>query len=875
MSFGRGLIRLPRSVGCTSSVFRHFHMEQARAKKNSWVNPRSKFSPRSQLQKTSKDPVIIEEEPRRSREAEIISDFKHYLKTTEIPKNLRAGILKTKLSAFVESNFHGDAVPTLNAVFMHLYRNNGNHIDVLSIQELFVLFRKSAQLILSSGSDVPEYMAILAQQFLKYDGEIPSEICILIVELGTSMKFSDFNRALRAVIKERGTKLPPQFTKELLDHLESQKKLKLSIFEDFLAVAAQEQDAFFIHDDFVKHFIDYVETLFAESNPAVHEYKNSEKNVYRIQIVSGDILEEASLDKLSGQILLLMVKFISDLNTVVANKNLDQQIHDILEVLEVDQIAAVLFKQDLFDESLAEALLIELSKRRDFEEIKVKLPDFIVSDDVKFSPTLRLQAALLKEYVTSSLESEVFERTKSVYDKLLETQDSEPENFYNKIVQSAMLAGAVSPRGEFMELLTSDFPSVELSVYSFQHRIDRAIALNDHVLAANLFEDSLLHRSVHWNHATDPSISLTLSNLIFLVSRKMNNIVDIFPFFRKIKSHMTAQCSAEAIHALATRMLEAECVGDTIEMLKRELPKIAKESPQKLPVTPRYAYAYRALLDLLHEFVITYQNEETHETNWVLYGELHKYFHVPYDTYMPAMEFFCKQDRLNAALVIFRQVKMLNELHGSHHNLPPLRDMYMFLLRTFGDQLYEEGVIEIHEYLKMDVSLPSQDIQLQNCVLSAYSNLQNVGKARDLFLSMSSNAKQLGGVNEETVQIMIKTYTYSDMLYVKKFWNNLSQFGVFPNYAIFKQYVIAHVYHGFVEDAIKLTEEIDDYHLVFSSDLLLAMHNYCLDTKKQKEVAKWAVENHKAEWESLKLSGLLKLATGYMPDTNLLTAPKK
>lgn len=850
------------------------HRRQIELRRYSWLNPRSRFN---------KNPpaIIIEDDENNEKRKVDLIDLKHYLKTTEIPRTIRMDILSSKLSALVleSETIPAEALPTLNAVFMQLFKSNDGMAGILEPEELLQLFEKSAQTVLSTNTDLPEYLATMAHQYLKSNQILPARIYVLIVALGSSSNSKEFTRALGTVLQAKRLDLPVDFTTEVLTYF-SAKGLGLLMYENIMGIKVG--DLLLVNDEFCLHFIKYVELIFSDSNPEVHQYKDMNKNVYRIQDLAIEILFTTSLDKLSMETLLQMLKLVSDLSTVVENENAKKVVQKILDHITIEdsdkkfqQVVETIFRQDLMDESLSEALLNELSRNEAYLATRKNLCSFIIADDVKFSLNLRLQAQLLSELTVFQLEDEVFELVESICQPHI-TAGTELDTLHNKIVQSVMLAGAVSPRGEFTELLDTYFASInqEPSLYAFQYRMDRAIALGDHIAAINIFEDSILVSSVQWNHCDDPSVALTFNKLIVLICEKMGSIMDIFPLFRKVKLHMTTQCNADAINALATKMLNEECVGDTIEMLKRELPKIEKDSISKIPVMPHYAYAYRSLFNLLHLFVITYNGEETHETNWVLYGELHKYFHVPYDTYMPALKYFCEKDRLNAALVIFRQVKMLNETHGSHHNPPPLREMYMYLLRTFGDRLYEEGVIEVHEYLKMDVGLQSQDITLQNCVLNAYSNLQNVGKAKDLFLSMSSNSKQVGGINEETVQIMIKTYTYSDMLYVKKFWNNLSQFGVFPDYAIFKQYVVAHVYHGFVEDAFKLVSEIDDYNIEYSSDLLLAMHNFCLDTKKQEEVVKWAVANHKEDWEQLKQGGLLRAATNYMPDANLITSGK-
>lgn len=817
-----------------------------------------------------------------------ISDLKHYLKTTEIPQNLREGILISKLTTLVENltptNFDYETISLVNNVLLQLQRGRKCAImDIIPSEMSESLFEITANTLkLSQSSKMPEFMLRMIQEFMRTEKPVPTLVLLQIIELGERLDFSNFLLVLGYVLKNRGTNIKEDFTKMLFSHLETNRKLNLSAFEDFMEVTSYNESAkILLNGDLASSFIRYVESLFKDSIPEVHEYKDLNRSLYRLQATSNDIISSCLCNvDLATKLRLLKLK--SELNSVLFNNSDIQSCEDILKSItnseeNLQTIDSTLLSLTETDESYADALLLESTKLNDHAKIMMNtvLPHIVNSD---YTAKLRWKASFLEIAMDhSKLENTLFEQAQSLYSSF-STEDLNPSDALTDAVQIYLGLGNHRPDDAFVTVLCDDFElnhNCEPSVLLFKYMIDKALDLKENDLAYNLFQKSLGITSIHWNLQEDPRITLTLNRLIVSICEQPGNINEIFPKFREIKQHMTSHVSVEALKCLAEKMLKEECVGDTIEMLKRELPKIEKLSPQKLPVSLSCYQPYKDLFDLLHGFVITYDGEETHETNWVLYGELHKYFHVPFDTYLPALEFFCKVDRLNAALVIFRQIKMLNEIHGSEHlNLPPLREMYMFLLRTFGDRLYEDGVVEIHEFLKVDTDIERQDIALQNSVLNAYSNLQNVGKVRDLFLAISSDSKISGGINEETIQIMIKTYTYSDMLYVKKFWNSLSQFGVFPNHDIYKQYVIAHAYHGFVEDAVKLIEEIDDYNLEFTPDMMLAMYNYCLDPVKQDEIADWAEKNHKKMWTDLSNSGLLKSASPYMPEKNLLVLPQ-
>lgn len=847
-----------------------------------WVTPKKRF-------KKSNAKVEFVEDNDENGLSNVINDLKHYLKTTEIPRNLREKILLTKISSLMKdltpATFDNEAMSVVNNVLLQLQRARKCDVtEVMSLPQSEHIFEMAAKALKHSlSTKIPEFMLRMIQEFVASEKQVPALILVHIIELGERLDFSDFLLVLSYVLKNKGTNISEDFTKVLFATFEENKKLNLSTFEQFTVAAGnREQTKGLINDDLVASFIRYVESLFEKSLPEIHEYKDLNRSLYRLQGYANDLISTC-LGNVDLAVKIRLLKLKSDLNSVLSNKTDIQKCDLILESINsssepVQDLDSTLSSLSTIDESFAETLLVETAKSNIFESLATTVSEHIVNSDTKYSANLRWKASFSR--IVSRLTasgSELHSKAQILYTSF-SNEELNSSDALADAIQMYLRRDNARTDDEFITLICEDFKlnhNCEPSALSFKYAIDKAIDQEDSNLAYSLFQQSLRATSIHWNLQEDPRITFTLNRLIVSVCKQQGQINDIFPKFREIKQHMTSQVRAEALTCLADKMLREECVGDTIEMLKRELPNIEKLSTQKLPLSPSCYHPYRELFDLLHEFVITYNGEETHETNWVLYGELHKYFHVPFETYLPALEFFCKVDRLNAALVIFRQIKMLNEVHGSQHvNLPPLRDMYMYLLRTFGDRLYEDGVVEIHEYLKMDTDIERQDISLQNSVLNAYSNLQNVGKVRDLFLAMSSDSKTSGGINEETIQIMIKTYTYSDMLYVKKFWNSLSQFGVFPNHDIYKQYVIAHAYHGFVEDAVKLIEEIDDYNLEFSLDMLLAMYNYCLDPISQGQIAEWAKSNHSEMWTDLSSSGLLKPASLYMPEKNLLVLPK-
>ncbi|ODV82393.1 uncharacterized protein CANTADRAFT_24924 [Suhomyces tanzawaensis NRRL Y-17324] len=871
----------------------------------SWTNPLSRFK----KQTASKAPYVIEEpqEIQSTSTANKIHELKQYVRTTDMPPKLKEKLLSSKLSEVIHESdkLDGEQIKIVNSVFLELFKLNGRMVDnsdgdiFLSLGDLIRLFEISAWSLIAEHADgrqrlqIPKYMSILTQFLLSQNlHQLPPKTLVQLVELGSHN--SSFEIVLSSLISLKSHFLTPEFTHELLHHYKKKGQLKLQIFESLVAsleraevsgrlnsgtplnttnvdLSLHRSTSAIIDDQFYASFIEYVESLFIESLPEIHEYQNLERNTDRIQYVTNILLAHIRPDQTSLRSILGMVKLAYELSHVSENQQLEANILRVIAFVNRLPKETIKFELDLQeDETLAETLLVlSRSKNEQFlaEIITEYIQDNETSHEIKFQASLYEILSSDEEKPTETLLTNVVDLISSIQDS-----DIDPNEAYTRLSQGLMMM-SIEPRGELFDRISNEFGSrfnYKASVLSYKYRIDKAVELQDHVAAISIFEDSL-ERSIDWVGEVEPKLLKTLNNLIILVCNKVEDVLSIFPIFVKIKQQMGGkQINADSILAMSSKMLQAEYVGDLIEMLKRELPQIDKDAVVKLPLAYPWSVKYKQLFEQLQSFVLEYNNEETHETNWVLYGELHKYFQVPFETYLPTMKFFCEKNRLNAALLIFRQVKKLNELHGDHSNLPPLKEMYMLLFQYFGDKLYEDGVIEIHESLKMDINLTKQDIALQNCILNAYSNLQDVSRARELFLSMSTSPKLIGGINEETIQIMIKTYTYNDLAYVQKFWNNLSQFGILPNRAIYRQYLIAHVYHGLVDDALALVEGMGDYDLEMDSELLISMHNYCLETGGQKHIREWAEENHQELWNSAVQSGLLTGATNYAPSNNLI-----
>ncbi|CUM68196.1 uncharacterized protein PRCAT00005915001 [Priceomyces carsonii] len=852
----------------------------------SWINPLGRYDIKNEPS-IAKNMIIEEPETmRNTKHEDYVLQIKHYLKSTDVPTKLRLKILRSNLSDLIKSspdtNFTPDIILLLNKVFLELYEINDRQINdnLLMYDDCLLLFEKSLNASRAQSQNktqLSQYMGMLSQYFLaKGKNEVPTKVLLHILDLASLVRHGSFKKSLTILL--RSNIISETFTEYLFDHYETKGTVNLQFYEDILSASKASGNSTLLNDTFYKSYITHIENTFQDSYPEVHEYKLFERSIDRIDLLTNSqIINLIEFEKVSINILLQILKLISEISSVKSSDASTKSMQKILNYLTIGNYLAklklveqVLCQQDFDDDTLVESLLVAASSLS-YSKFSFDIVSFVKTDSIRFPEPLSIPYLIFQLCLSERTEADRFNIVKEELDKSGIIAVSNTEEYLNKILKLLLASGSILPNGPFIQGLISYFErhfGVERSVFSYKYQIDAAIKLKDHKLALELFDESL--RS-SWVAEMQPTLALTLNNLIILLCLNIRSIDDIFPIFTRIKQQMVnTTCNIRAIKALSEKMLESEYVGDLIEFLKRELPPIKKDDRVKLPIDKEFGKDYRELFDILHSFVITYTNEDSYETNWVLYGELHKYFNAPPESYLPAMKFFCDHDRLNASLLIFRQMRMLNELHGDVQHFPPLREIYMYLFQTFGDKFYQDGVEEIHESLKMDLSLQRQDIDLQNCVLNAYSNLQEVGKAKDLFLTISSNSKQFGGINEDTIIIMIKTYTYSDMMYVEKFWNNLSKYNIVPNYLIFRQYLIAHVYHGLVDDAFQLVDEMKDYDFEFTEDTMVTLYNYCLEKDKQERIAKWAQENHRELWDKAISSGSLRMAGDYMPLNNLI-----
>lgn len=859
------LVRIPVLLYPTSQTFiRSFSSTSpilAKSLLKNFVGSKIKSKNKNKNKNKKKKEYIIEEPTIYQNETiqKYYNGISPYLveeESSDLTNELKVKMMSTKIEEFLnnveEIEGNDELIEVLELSIKNGFKDiNNNNRTNIPIELSILLFDKLYNEIIIKQ---PGFSKQIIESLLLNIEKLPNLTIIQLVTYIQDSKSSKLNQILKSLLNRINF---DSFLKDYLEYLYEKKKLSLEIFEELIELEM-------IKDDMIKYLNKHIEDLFKETTPEVHCYLNLEYNIDRIQYVINQMINKLQFSGISLDSLLTIFK----LNWEILQVNKCQESSDnndkILNYLQdkTNQVKDEIFRQNLDDESLAECLLFTSWKYNN-KMLANEITEFISKDEVKFLQMLRYQSEVYK-IVHNSLLNNVVEQ---IIAKLPEHMEN-PSEVYEKSIQ-AIMTSDISPTSEIIDQLQIQL-STEKSIYSYKYLLDRAIEMNDYEVSMKIFNASVSDFTPWAQYNTDPTISKTINDLIQCVVNN-NPMKQAFPIFQSIKAQLQQQINIDTINSIVPKILQEDLTGDVIELMTRELPKMEQEQPDKFPIDKPFGYKYYKLYDMIHTYCITNTNDSRMVNNWYLYVHCYNYFFIPHERLLPTMKFFCENQRWNAALRIFRSLLELSKLHGEHNHKPPSREMYLYLINEFGDKLYEEGIIEIHESLKMDLTLDYQDRELIHSIMNAYCNLQEVSKVRDLFLTMSLNPKDEGGVDETSAMLMIKAYTYHDLMYVEKFWNNLTTFGLIPDYKLLKQYLIAYSYHGLIDKSIEIVENIEqDYDLELNDDLLINMYNYCYEIQGQQKLQNWATKNHPEIWNNIVKSGKLIQASGYKPNENFL-----
>ncbi len=435
--------------------------------------------------------------------------------------------------------------------------------------------------------------------------------------------------------------------------------------------------------------------------------------------------------------------------------------------------------------------------------------------------------------------------TKSSENFILDHQDFVDDITFKEIIKSMSFA----PMNNFNDSIASiyeffqtNFPNLDKTIDIYSLLLQRGIRLNDSKFLTQTFIESL-NDGILWE--SNPKI---LYDFIYTLAIQPNaNVKQVFHWYEKIKISVK-HLDSKSYNSLMKLFLQNELIGDAIESLKRELPPLLDKD------TKYSVDQYPELFQSMYDWILEFNGDP--EVSWTLYCELQKYFHVPFDTYFPLMQKFASLKRPDASFMIFQKLKKIHRTTGSIP--PPTPEMYCFLFNTFGKELYEDGVKNLHIIMKLDLQL-NTDIDVMNSLLGAYCNLQEYFRTQEIFDSIISMPKGKG-LNNETISIMLKSYTYVSLSHVKSFWDNIYEYDILPNEDNFKQYIIAHCYHEQYDLALQITMDLEkDFDLLITPDILKSLYNWTQGEENKLKIAKWASKEHKLIWTNIeKEQGLVE-----------------
>lgn len=410
-----------------------------------------------------------------------------------------------------------------------------------------------------------------------------------------------------------------------------------------------------------------------------------------------------------------------------------------------------------------------------------------------------------------------------VFDALSFTDDS--TSFIDTATVNRMLeAGARSQKLASFLLSISDTLQVPMDIGAYSILIRYAMAIGDRDQTLDFFQKSI-DAGLFWLDATNAEQGNILGEgiqFMFLEVTTREELGRAFKFLTKAHnfiSFLDVNTTASILEVL----LSFDLVGDALSLIESEF-VLSKDTSASLyfgkvneedlfdlesptlnarKIDLHGSDAHRIYLALWKYL----QKATDHEICFIIYSTIHQCFsNVPQEMFLESMRKFNLLHRPDIAVRIFQHMKKLNRLFGLP---PPSKEHYTYLFKEFGNLGYETGVSELHAMLRLDVSV-DQDIHLRNALLGAYADLQDVIRTRDLFeLYMAISTKSKNAVNLETVNIMLKAYTYYGLEHTNRFWNSLTELNYIPDASNYRQLAVGHSYHGDWSGALQVLDEME------------------------------------------------------------------
>ncbi|KAK7202501.1 hypothetical protein BZA70DRAFT_313219 [Myxozyma melibiosi] len=312
-------------------------------------------------------------------------------------------------------------------------------------------------------------------------------------------------------------------------------------------------------------------------------------------------------------------------------------------------------------------------------------------------------------------------------------------------------------------------------------------------------------------------------------------------------------------------------IGTLQDFLNEEMGESYRFPPSSFP----------ELYSALREAVL---ESNSSDAAWMLYECLHMHFIPDYNTYLASIKKFCDLDYPEAALELFRHVRL-------HTDTPPQRDMYSVILRGFSRRFYRSGIKEVLMCYKIDLNI-EPDTELFNAILEASNTDLDAYYTYHIWQQMSfaaTSRDSSSGLdrqpNTETFRLLMRMASLAGAGYADHLWDDFQYFANVPiTLEVVKFYVVAHLQSGTRGKALNIaavfmprilerlealknqeenswqSSESDSVSPFYSSsekettvtEIIELLYNYV--TPKEKEIIQaWALKAYPEEFKKIRL----------------------
>jgi hypothetical protein len=386
-----------------------------------------------------------------------------------------------------------------------------------------------------------------------------------------------------------------------------------------------------------------------------------------------------------------------------------------------------------------------------------------------------------------------------------------------------------------VDFFSNEF-GVDKNAETFALQIDRAVTAFNSDLGKQLYLESV-KSGVDWLADDAKHIGSVHRLLVSMCTSPPVIPEDVFEVYQSLTMYKTVLSYGAQVEILKM-LLGRKNLGDVKRFLTEQFgtdPGLSHSSVPRI---------YQELFDA----VVTTSD---YNRGWELYGILNKTIKLPYESYFPVMARFCEIGRPDAALLIFRYMKTR---HTNEGFLAPSREIYVLLFDEFSKWMYEDGVRELADHFRLDVSMDLDSVVLSS-MLSAYCQLEDGFSTEIVWRDIVSS----GVISSPDITTMIKHYTRESLVEVESFWGSFAQrFGLQPTEANIRQYIIANCYHGYYLRALEIARTMEkNYGIEPSKETIEALYNWSMVQNRKDQVRAWAIESHPEEWAALEAGGTL------------------